>query len=295
MIDTLLAGRTGFTAAYLVGGDRPAIVDPGARTSAQAVRDALAALGVGREDLGWIVLTHVHLDHCGSTGILAAAFPRAQIVVHARGARHLAEPARLVAGTVAIHRHRWSLYGGLDATPAARIVAAGDGHRVDLGAGRALTMLATPGHARHHMSVLDETTGTVVAGDAVGVRMGEGGVHPALPPPEVDLEAGDRSLRRLAAIDPAVLCLSHFGPVPDAGEAIATARRQLARAGEVALRHPDRADLVVAFGEALPLRGAVTDAAGRERWRLVGWDEATVDGLAGWAARQQMRGERPRQ
>ena len=81
------------------------------------------------------MLTHIHLDHCGATGILAAAFPRATVVVHRRGARHLAEPARLVAGTAAVHGARWSLYGGLDRTPAERITAAEDGHRVDLGEG----------------------------------------------------------------------------------------------------------------------------------------------------------------
>ena len=95
MIDTLLAGWTGVTAAYLVTGDDPALVDTGARTSAQAVRDALAAAGIGRDDLRWIVLTHVHLDHCGATGILAHAYPRARVVVHVRGARHLAEPCLL--------------------------------------------------------------------------------------------------------------------------------------------------------------------------------------------------------
>ena len=171
MIDTLLAGWPGVTAAYLVEGHRPAIVDPGARTSAPALRAALDARGLGPRDLAWIVLTHVHLDHCGSTGILAQAFPRARVVVHERGARHLAEPGRLVAGSAAVYGRRWSLYGLLDRTPEERIVAAADGHRVDVGAGRSLVMLATPGHARHHMSVLDEATGTVMAGDAVGVRM----------------------------------------------------------------------------------------------------------------------------
>src|SRR5680860_1698614 len=85
-------------AAHLVHAPRPALVDPGPRTSAPVVRDAVARLGMGPADLAWIVLTHVHLDHAGATGIMADAFPRATVVVHPRGARHLAEPARLIAG-----------------------------------------------------------------------------------------------------------------------------------------------------------------------------------------------------
>ena len=103
MVDTLLGGMEGVTSAYLVSGDRPALVDAGARTTAQTVRDALAAAGLGPADLAWIVLTHVHLDHCGATGILAEAFPGARVVVHRRGARHLSEPGRLVAGSAAVY------------------------------------------------------------------------------------------------------------------------------------------------------------------------------------------------
>ncbi len=185
MIDTLLGGIEGVTAAYLVPGERPALVETGARTSAPALRAGLARAGVGPDDLAWIVLTHIHLDHCGGTGIVAAAFPRATVVVHRRGARHLAEPGRLVAASAEVYGRRWALYGGLDRTPADRIVAAEDGHRVPVSPGRDLVLLETTGHARHHMAVHDEATGTVFAGDAAGARLGAGGLYPSLPPPDV--------------------------------------------------------------------------------------------------------------
>ncbi len=287
MVNTLLGGMEGVTAAYLVSGDEPALVDTGARTSVQAVRDALAAAGVGAGDLAWIVLTHVHLDHCGATGILARAFPRARVVVHRRGARHLSEPERLVAGSAAVYGPHWSLYGGLDPTPADRITAVEGGHRVPIGPGRDLVMHETLGHARHHMSVLDEASGTVLAGDAVGVRFPGGGLYPALPPPDVDLDAGDRSLAFLATLAPARLCPAHFGPVPDPQETLALAREQLARAGEAT-----RAAVAAGGGTAriaaeldrlLPLEPAVRDPAVVARWRHLGWAEANVAGLAGWA------------
>ncbi len=283
MIDTLLGGMEGVTASYLVAGESVALVDPGARTSAGAVREALAAAGLGPDDLRWIVLTHVHLDHCGATGILAAAFPRATVVVHRRGARHLAEPARLVAGTAAVHGPRWSLYGGLDRTPAERITAAEDGHRVDLGGGRALRMVATPGHARHHMAVLDEVTGTVVAGDALGVSLGDGGLYPVLPPAEVDLAAGHASLRRLAEIAPERLCLTHYGPVADPMEAIDLAHRQLDEV-ERAAREAAPGALAESIERRLPLEATVGAPAGVALWRRLGWATNNVDGVAGWLA-----------
>ena len=287
MIDTLLAGWTGVTAAYLVTGDDPALVDTGARTSAQAVRDALAAAGIGRDDLRWIVLTHVHLDHCGATGILAHAYPRARVVVHVRGARHLAEPGRLVAGTAAVHGARWSLYGGLDPTPADRIDAADDGHVLELGGGRRLRMVATPGHARHHMAVLDEASGAVMAGDALGLRFRGAGPYPALPPPEIDPPAGLASLDRVEALRPTALCPAHFGPVPEPGEAIADARRQLALAAEAARAAPDPGALAAGLERAIPMAASLGDPGAVALLERLGWAPQTVDGLWAWSRRER--------
>ena len=287
MIDTLLAGWTGVTAAYLVMGEAPALVDTGARTSAQSVRDALAAHGVGRDDLRWIVLTHVHLDHCGATGILARAHPRARVVVHVRGARHLVEPGRLVAGTAAVHGPRWSLYGGLDPTPADRIDTAEDGQVLARGGGPGLGMAAPPGPARHHMAVLDEATGTVMAGDALGLRFRGAGAYPALPPPEIDPPAGQASLDRLEALRPAVVCPAHFGPVPDPAEAIADARRQLALAAEAARAAPDRDALAGDLERAVPMAASIGDPDAVALLERLGWAPQTVDGLWAWRLRER--------
>jgi glyoxylase-like metal-dependent hydrolase (beta-lactamase superfamily II) len=287
MIDTLLGGVTGITAAYLVTGPRPALIDPGARTSAPVVREALAAAGLGPRDLRWIVLTHVHLDHCGATGILAAAFPEATVVVHRRGARHVTEPARLVAASAAVYGPRWSLYGGLDRTPAARVAVAEDDHRIAIGGGRVLRMIETAGHARHHMSVLDEATGTVVAGDALGVRMEAGGLYPALPPSEIDLDAGDASLARIGSLGPARIVISHFGDAGEPAAAVDTARTQLAAVREAAVASRASGDLEGEIARRLPLERLVGDAAALARWRRLGWAGANVAGVAGWLSSQE--------
>jgi glyoxylase-like metal-dependent hydrolase (beta-lactamase superfamily II) len=291
LIDTRLGGVDRITAAFLVRGERPALVETGARTSAATVREALTAAGLGSGDLAWIVLTHIHLDHCGGTGLLARDFPGATVVVHRRGARHLADPERLVAASFAVYGEEMApLYGGLDPVAMERIVAAEDGQRVPLGPGRELVMLETLGHARHHMSVLDEATGTMLAGDALGVRFGAGGLYQALPPPDVDIERGIASLRRLALLRPEALVPSHFGPVPDPAAFLEEAERQQRAMGEAALgawRASGTATAVAtALEAALPLEATVHDPAAIERWRMLRWLPNNAAGLTAWAAAQ---------
>src|SRR5258707_11893214 len=122
-IDTRMAGYDGITAGYLIRGDRPCLVETGTAPSAPVVRDALAALGIGSADLATVVVTHIHLDHAGGAGDIAAMFPAAQIVVHQRGARHLADPSRLMAGARMVYGDALDrLFGELAPVPAGRIV-----------------------------------------------------------------------------------------------------------------------------------------------------------------------------
>src|SRR5256886_3850944 len=123
-IDTRMAGYDAITASYLIRGDRPCLVETGTAPSAPVVRDALTELGVGPGDLATVVVTHIHLDHAGGTGDIAAMFPAARIVVHQRGARHLAHPSRLMAGARMVYgRALERVFGVLAPVPAARIVA----------------------------------------------------------------------------------------------------------------------------------------------------------------------------
>src|ERR1700751_3863562 len=136
-IDTRMAGYQGITAGYLIRGSRPCLVETGTAPSAPIVRDALAALGVGAGDLATVVVTHIHLDHAGGVGDIAAMFPAARIVVHQQGARHLADPSRLMAGARLVYgRALERLFGVLAPVPADRIVALDDTGTVDLGGGR---------------------------------------------------------------------------------------------------------------------------------------------------------------
>ncbi len=217
LIDTRMGGYDGITAGYLIRGERPCLVETGAASSAGDVVAALDALGVRSQDLATIVVTHIHLDHAGGVGDLAAAFPQADVVVHEAGARHLVDPSRLMASAARVFGNVLDdLFGRLRPTDAERIRVLTDGASVDLGGGRLLESFDSPGHARHHVGLLDSLTGDLYTGDAAGVWTPEtGDLRPATPPPDFDLDAALDSLRRMRERRPTRLLFSHFGPVTD--------------------------------------------------------------------------------
>jgi glyoxylase-like metal-dependent hydrolase (beta-lactamase superfamily II) len=221
-IDTRMAGYDGITAGYLIRGDRPCLVETGTGPSAPVVRDALAALGVGPADLATVVVTHIHLDHAGGTGDIAGMFPAAEIVVHELGARHLADPSRLMASARMVYGDELdALFGELVPTPAERIRAVQSRGVVDLGGGRRLESHYSPGHARHHVGLVDSVSGDLYVGDAAGIYIPDtGDLRPATPPPDFDLDVALQSLRTFAALAPARLLFSHFGPVDSVPETL---------------------------------------------------------------------------
>jgi glyoxylase-like metal-dependent hydrolase (beta-lactamase superfamily II) len=221
-IDTRMAGYEGITAGYLIRGDRPCLVETGTAPSAPVVAEALASLGIGAGDLATVVVTHIHLDHAGGAGDIAAMFPSAQIVVHQRGARHLADPSRLMASARLVYGDALErFFGVLAPVPAGRIVALDDTGTVDLGGGRRLDSYYSPGHAKHHVGLVDSESGDLYVGDAAGVYLPDtGDLRPATPPPDFDLQVALASLRKFAALRPARLLFSHYGPVGAVAETL---------------------------------------------------------------------------
>lgn len=243
MIDTAMSGYSGITAAYAILGDRPCLVETGTATSAPVVREALAGLGVGADDLATIVVTHIHLDHAGGVGDLAAAYPRARVVVQDSGARHLADPSRLMASARRVFGPAMdTMFGELLPTAGERIEAIGDVGAVDLGGGRRLEAHHTPGHARHHLGLVDSATGDLYVGDAAGLYIPPddaseqtglgadgtmGTLLPGTPPPDFDLELALSSLRRLDDLGAGRLLFSHYGPITAVADALARAQEEL--------------------------------------------------------------------
>ncbi len=231
MIDTRMGGHEGITASYLIRGSRPCLIETGAARSAPLLVETLASLGVGPEDLETVVVTHIHLDHAGGVGDIAAAFPNATIAVQERGARHLVDPSRLVASAHRVFGEAMDrLFGDLLPTPAERLLVIDDVGRIDLGDGRYLEAFHNPGHASHHIGLVDSASGDLYTGDAAGVYVPQTAeVRPSTPPPDFDLDLTLDSLRRMRAVNPTRLLFSHYGPVTDVDTVLDASELELHR------------------------------------------------------------------
>jgi glyoxylase-like metal-dependent hydrolase (beta-lactamase superfamily II) len=228
-IDTRMAGHAGITAGYLILGDRPCLVEPGTAGSAPIVREALTSLGVGPADLATVVVTHIHLDHAGGVGDIAESYPEAEIVVHEKGARHLASPERLMRSARMVYGDLLdTLFGELKPTDAVRIRAVEETGIIDLGGGRRLDSHYSPGHAKHHVGLLDSLTGDLYVGDAAGIYIPEtADVRPATPPPDFDLDTALASLDKFMGLRPQRLLFAHYGPVAAVTETLERSAEEL--------------------------------------------------------------------
>jgi glyoxylase-like metal-dependent hydrolase (beta-lactamase superfamily II) len=292
-IDTLMSGYAGITAGYLITADRPCLVETGTARSAPAVRRALTALGIEPPDLATVAVTHIHLDHAGGVGDLAAAYPAAEIVVHERGARHLADPSRLMASARRVFGDLMdSVFGELKPTDAGRLRAVGERGEIDLGGGRRLATYYSPGHAQHHVGLLDSASGDLYVGDAAGIFIPEtGAIRPSTPPPDFDLDTALHSLRHFAALAPQRLLFSHFGPVTHVGPALEEAAEEL-QVWVDAVRET-RADALDLDHAVTMLRERTADRYGRlytdpaldEKFELLNSTAANIDGINRWLDR----------
>ena len=212
--------RPGLAAAWIVKGkESAAVVETGTARSVPAILEALAGQGIAPEAVSHVLVTHVHLDHAGGAGVLVARLPRARLVVHPRGARHMVDPSKLVAGAAEVYGGMEAiraLYGDVVGTPAERVVEAPEGTAVDLG-DRVLRLLDTPGHAKHHYVVHDPATRGFFTGDTFGISYrefdGPSGpfMYPTTTPVQFDPPALRASVERMLAEKPERMYLTHYG------------------------------------------------------------------------------------
>jgi glyoxylase-like metal-dependent hydrolase (beta-lactamase superfamily II) len=291
-IDTMLGGWEHVTAGYLIEGPAPVLIETGSQTSVPVLLAALDQIGLGPAELAGIAVTHIHLDHAGGVGNVARAFPSATVYVHEKGARHLADPTRLIDSAARVYGPLLdSLYGRLDPTPPERLHVLSDGEEITVGPGRSLVALDSPGHAKHHVGLHDSLSGVLFAGDAVGVKLPDGGVlRPATPPPDFDLHQALSSLAKFAVRRPSGIALAHYGLLDEPEDLLAEADETLRQWAETAERaYREGADIAAALsarfdpllGDIEPahaeklqtLNGVHSNAAGFRRW-LEGRDAA---------------------
>ncbi|CAG0979415.1 2-aminobenzoylacetyl-CoA thioesterase [Rhodocyclaceae bacterium] len=273
-------GRPQLAAIHLIAErDRAALVDTGSNASLPIVMQALKAKGLIPAQVEYVILTHIHLDHAGGAGALMQALPNARLTVHPRGARHMVDPARLVAGTIAVYGEAQArrMYGDILPIPAGRIVETPEGATIRLGE-RALTFLDTPGHARHHVCIRDDRSGHVFAGDMFGLSYreldvdGRQFVFPTTTPVQFEPAAMHASIDRLLALQPEAIYVTHFGQVRDVPRLGADLHRLIDAHVAAALRHRNagagRHERIKA-----DLTATLLDEARRHGWRMA------LDGL----------------
>jgi glyoxylase-like metal-dependent hydrolase (beta-lactamase superfamily II) len=222
LIDLLHLGRAKVIGAWRMG---DVIVDPGPSSCLSALLPTLE-----RHSPRALALTHIHLDHAGSTGSLLQRFPDAEVWVHERGAPHLLDPAKLLKSAARLYGDDMQrLWGEVLPVPAERLRVLGGGEA--LGPFR---VAYTPGHASHHVSYLHEPTGRAFTGDVTGVRIDAGCVLAPTPPPDIDLEAWRASLELIEAWRPLSLAITHFGSFDDVENHLAALREQIDQASAMA-------------------------------------------------------------
>ncbi len=304
-IDTMTGGMTSVTAGYLLDAPRPALVETGPARGIEHLLAGLAAVGMEPGELAYVVLTHIHLDHAGGAGDVAAAFPGATIVVSEVGARHLNDPSRLNASARTVYGDLHDrVYGDCTPIEAERILGVGDGDVLDLGGGRELQLQYAPGHAKHHIGVYDTGTGALFSGDSVGVRLpGMPVLRPATPPTDFHLDAALATLERYRRTEPNRVYLAHYGPVDPPDEALAEAEDRLrlwahtaeqawleASSGDVAYTGTELDHVVETlrrrFADELPSDDVADDPDRQARLELLSGVESNAAGLVRWLERR---------
>lgn len=253
LLDLGFRDHEGLISAYLLPGpDGWTLIETGPSTCRPTLLAAIARAGVAPTEVRRVFVTHIHLDHAGGLGALVDALPRARFYAHARGVRHLIDPTRLIESA----RRAWGpaadpLWGPIPPVPADRLEALSGGEHFEVAGGR-LEVLATPGHASHHLSFLDTATRSLLTGDSAGVRVeGLWRARPAIPPPDLDLELLFQSVERMTAAEPRRLLYSHFGPAPEAVRELARYTVTVREWRDAALESARRDPAVPAVARAL--------------------------------------------
>ena len=217
LLDTYAMGMAGAVSAYLVNGPKPTLVDCGYASSYENVLAGMAEVGVMPTDVRYVIPTHVHLDHAGATGRLIREMPNAQVIAHERGVPHLVDPTRLIeSATKVFGKAIMELYGAPEPVPAARVTAVGEEVSLDLGDGMTATLMHSPGHAPHQISMMLDRTKALMTADAVGiVYPGMKALIPATPPPSFDLSEYLSTVGSLRQTTPSELLVPHFGARKD--------------------------------------------------------------------------------
>ena len=220
--------------ALLDGPDGVTLIDPGPTSCLPVLERGLGRYGLSLRDVRTLLLTHIHLDHAGATGTIVERVPDIRVYVDERGAPHMIDPSKLLASATRLSGDQMNvLWGAFQPVPASQVTPLSGGERFKLG-GTSIRVAYTPGHAKHHVSYLDERSGMAYVGDTAGLRWSGDYLLAPTPPPDIDIEAWQESVNIIDAWQPVSLFLTHFGPVMPARAHLARFRATLTGQAELA-------------------------------------------------------------
>jgi glyoxylase-like metal-dependent hydrolase (beta-lactamase superfamily II) len=200
-----------FRTSWLVRDEKNALIESGYPSNALDILNGLAEMGLALEDIHFIALTHIHVDHAGGAGYLARENPKIKVLVHEKGAQHLTDPSRLMQSVRQAYGDRFETVGELLGVAKDQILSLTNGDTIDLG-GTSLDVYYTPGHAKHHVVYHDRTSESVFAGDALGSKYPQLPNFVLAPPPDYDRDAAKQSIDLIHALNPKCINFTHLGP-----------------------------------------------------------------------------------
>ncbi len=239
-----------FAAIYLLKQkNKVIIIETGTNYSVPFVKEALSQIGLSFSDVSYVIPTHVHLDHAGGAGLLMMQCQNAALVVHPRGARHLIDPSKLVAGAKAVYGENKfkEYYGEIFPIDANRVIQADDNFILDFD-GRELRFIDTPGHARHHFCIWDKATKSMFTGDTFGIsyrdldHQDELYILPSTSPVQFDPEALIQSINRIMEFKPERVCLTHFSAIKPTKKATNKLIESIHFVSNLAIKYADKDD-----------------------------------------------------
>ncbi|NIM10851.1 MAG: MBL fold metallo-hydrolase [Candidatus Aminicenantes bacterium] len=225
VVETYYLNRTGFACCYVLeDGGEAAVIETNTNYAVPQVLGTLDQLGIPNEQVKYVILTHIHLDHAGGTGELMKNLPAAELVVHPRGRKHMINPEKLIKSVKQVYgsaKYK-EMYGDIIPVPKERVKTANDGDTVQVGS-RELRMLDTPGHAKHHNIVFDDKTASVFSGDNFGIAyprldFGIGAsrlVFPSMAPTQFEPEKALETYGKIVDLQPSRVLLTHYGALED--------------------------------------------------------------------------------
>ena len=256
LVDVETGGIENFVASYILKGKRAIIVETGPSSSVHNLLSAMDKIHVEPEDVAYVAVSHIHLDHGGGVGTLMKHLPRAKAIVHPRGVPHLAHPEKLWEQSKAVIGKITDMYGAPEPVPEDRIIAGVDGKVFDVGDDVRLQVVETVGHASHHQSYYDMLSQNIFSGDAAGVYLNQIDVVVPTTPPPLRLDLALASLNKLVGLRPKALCYSHFGRSMNAVEKLEAYKTQLRMWAAIAKEGLDKKESVETIGKRIAERDA---------------------------------------